>query len=409
MPDSLTIVYLVYMFVALYFLFLFALVFIQNRKEMFSVPEIKKNYTISVIIPAYNEETSIKETVESVLKSNYKNVLEVIVINDGSTDNTLEIVKDLGRKYPKIKILDKKNSGKADSLNQALKIAKGELVAIVDADSYPDSHAISSMIGFFDDEKVGAVTTRILVKNRDGFLRKMQAIEYKVIAFTRKLLGFLDSIYVTPGPLAIYRKSALLKINGFDEKNMTEDIEATWHLLNDGYKIKMSFVAKSTTVAPDTFGKWFKQRIRWNIGGYQCIMKYKNSWFKKGVLGYFIIPFFAISLVMGVFGLGILFYRTFRGFLSYYFSTFYSIEAQTALLTLNEVNLNPSILNFIGIVLFIIGMGFIFFALKYVNRHIHEKENFFSVVFYSLVYILLRPIVLIWSLGKFFTGKYSWR
>jgi poly-beta-1,6-N-acetyl-D-glucosamine synthase len=190
---------------------------------------------------------------------------------------------------------------------------------------------------------------------------------------------------------------------------MTEDIEATWHLLDKGYQIKMSFVAKSATEAPDTIGKWFRQRVRWNIGGYQCIIKYKNSWFKKGMLGYFIIPFFAISLILGVVGLGILFYRTIRGILTYYLSTLYSIEAQTAILSLSDINVNPSILNFIGMVVFIIGMGFIFFALRYINKHIHEKENFFIVVFYSLVYILLRPIVLLLSLGKFFTGKYSWR
>ena len=107
------------------------------------------------------------------------------------------------------------------------------------------------MAGYFDDEKTGAVTTRILVRNRNNFIRKMQAVEYKVIAFTRKMLGFLDSIYVTPGPMALYRKSALIQIKGFDKKNMTEDIEATWHLIYEGYKIKMSFLSKASTVAPD--------------------------------------------------------------------------------------------------------------------------------------------------------------
>lgn len=408
MLEILTIVYLAYMFVALYFLCLFTLTFIQNRKEIFLVPKITKNYSVSVLIPAYNEEDKIRDTVESVLKSDYKNLIEVIIINDGSKDNTLKIAKELEKKYPKVRVFDKPNSGKADSLNQSLKIAKGELIAVVDADSYPDSHAIRSMIGFFDDEKVGAVTTRILVKNRDTFLGKMQGIEYKVIAFTRKLLEFLDSVYVTPGPLALYRKTSLLKIKGFDKKNMTEDIEVTWHLVHEGYVVRMSSIAKSMTVAPNTLGGWLRQRIRWNIGGYQTLLKYKSSFFRKNMLGFFILPFFSISLVLGVFGLGILFYRTLRRILYYYLSTHYSIEAQTALLTLNDINLNPSILNFLGIVLFILGMWFVFLALRYINNHIHEKESFFSVIFYSLVYIMLRPIVLIVSLGKFLTGKYSW-
>lgn len=408
MPETLTIVYLVYMFIALYFLLLFALTFIQNRREIFSNPESKEDYSVSFLIPAFNEEKSLKGTVESVLKSTHKNIAEIIIINDGSTDNTLNIAKQLEKKYSKVKVLDKKNSGKADSLNEGIKIAKGELIAIVDADSYPDSHAVASMQGYFDDEKVGAVTTRILVRNRSNSLRTMQAIEYKVIAFTRKLLGFLDSIYVTPGPFALYRKSALKKVRGFDSKNMTEDIEVTWHLLHEGYKIRMSFTAKSATIAPDTLKKWFKQRIRWNIGGFQTILKYKHCWFRRGMLGNFVLPFFAVSLVLGVFGLGLFFYRVFRHVIVSYLTTQYSIEAQTAIFVLNDINLNPSILNFLGVVSFLLGIWFVYFALKFVNRHIGEKENFFSVIFYLIVYILLRPAVLIVSLYKFIRGKYSW-
>ena len=409
MPEILTIVYLVYMFIALYFMLLFILTFIQNRREIFLIPKSDKEYSVSVLIPAFNEQDTIKSTVENVLKSDYKYLKEIIIINDGSTDDTLNIIEQLEKKYSKVKVLNKKNSGKADSLNNALKIAKGELVVVVDADSFPDVDAIGLMVGYFSDEQVGAVTTRILVRNRNNFIRKMQAVEYKVIAFTRKLLGFLDSIYVTPGPMALYRKSALLKIKGFDKKNMTEDIEATWHLIHDGYKIKMSFLSKASTVAPDTLKKWFKQRIRWNIGGFQTILKYKHCFFRRGMLGFFILPFFSISLVLGTFGLGLFVYRIFRRILSSYLSTYYSIAAQTAVLVLNDINFNPSILNFLGVILFVLGLSFVFFALRFVNKNIHEKESFFSVIFYSLIYILLRPFVLIVSLYKFLRGKYSWR
>jgi len=277
MPEILTIIYLIYMFIVIYFLSLFALTFIQNRKEMFLIPKSTKKYSVSILIPAFNEQGSIKETVEAVLKSDYKHLKEVIIINDGSTDDTLKIAKQLEKKYSKVKILNKKNSGKADSLNQALKIAEGELIGVVDADSYPDKNALSSMVGYFDDEKTGAVTTRILVRQRNNFIRKMQAVEYKIIAFTRKLLGFLDAIYVTPGPMALYRKDALFKIGGFDRKNMTEDIEATWHLIHEGYKIRMSFLSKALTVAPDTLKKWFNQRIRWNIGGTHINILHNHS------------------------------------------------------------------------------------------------------------------------------------
>ena len=193
------------------------------------------------------------------------------------------------------------------------------------------------------------------------------------------------------------------------ESFSTEDIEATWHLIKAGYDIKMSYIAKSTTVAPDTFKKWIKQRIRWNIGGWQTIMKYKKYFFRKGMLGHFILPLFSISLVIGVVGLGIFFYRALRKILFSYLSTKYSLAAQTAIFALEDINLNPSILNFLGIILFVIGLLFVLFSLKHVNRQIKEKESFFSVIFYSVVYIVLQPLVLIISLSKLATGKYSWR
>ena len=127
------------------------------------------------------------------------------------------------------------------------------------------------------------------------------------------------------------------------------------------------------------------------------------------MLGYFILPFFSLALVLGVFGLGIFFYKIFRSIFYYYLSVNYSVAAQTALLKMNDINLDPSILNFLGVILFVLGMGFIFLSLKYINNTIHEKESFFSVIFYSFVYILLRPIVLVISLWKFSTGKYTWR
>ena len=356
MPETLTTIYLIYTFIALYFLSLFALTFAQNRKEIFSVPEPEKKYSLSIVIPCFNEEDSIEGTVKSIFDSHYEGLEKIFVVDDCSKDNSYSIIKNLEKKYPNVVALQTpKNTGNAGGAkNYGAGFVKTELIGFVDADSYPRENAISSMTGFFDDEKVGAVTTRILVRNRNNFLRKMQAIEYKIIAFTRKLLEFLDSVYVTPGPLVLYRRKAFLEIGGFDSKNMTEDIEATWHLIHDGYKIRMSFVSESTTDAPDTLKKWFKQRIRWNIGGYQTILKYKKFFFRRGMLGYFILPFFSVSLVLGVFGLGILFYRTSRGFLLQYFSAKGSIESQTAILALQDINLNPSVLNFLGVVLFIL-------------------------------------------------------
>ncbi len=409
MVDFVTSVYLLYMFISIYFLSLFILTFVQNRKEVFLVPVSKKNRSVSVLIPAYNEEESIEGTVKSVLNSDYENIVEIIILDNNSKDKTAEISKRLESKYPKVKYVLAEKQGKANALNYGISLSKGELIAVVDADSYPDKNAISSMAGFLDEDKVGAVTTRVQVREANNFLRHLQSIEYKVIAFTRKLLGFLEAIYVTPGPMALYKKSALLHIGGFDPHNMTEDIEATWHLTYEGYKIRMSFVSKATTVAPDTWKKWFVQRVRWNIGGMQTIFKYKHSWFRRGMLGFFILPFFSISLLLGLFGLGFFSYRTLLKIWQFYLSTTSSIGADTGFVYLNDLNFNVSVLNFLGVTLFLSGLLFLFFALRIVNKETKTKDGFFSVIFYSLIYIAIYPVILITSLYKLLRRKYTWR
>src|SRR3989344_9101162 len=198
--DILPIIYLGYMFISIYFLSFYFLLYIRNRKTLYECPELTKHFSVSVLVPAYNEEDTIENTVNAVFSSDYDHIKEVIVINDGSKDRTADIVKHLQKKYSKLKLLDKPNSGKADSLNQALKIVKGELVAVVDSDSFQNVDAIRKLVGYFDDEKVGAATCPILARNKNTFFEKLQAIEYSVIALTRKLLESVDAIYVTPGP-----------------------------------------------------------------------------------------------------------------------------------------------------------------------------------------------------------------
>ena len=126
-------------------------------------------------------------------------------------------------------------------------------------------------------KKIQSLIWLVLVSNRKNFLEKVQIIEYKMIAFMRRLLSFVEGVYVTPGPLAMYRKNAFDRVGGFDQKNLTEDIEITWHLVKDGYLIRMSSNARVFTITPNKWKVWFRQRIRWNMGGIQTILKYKQK------------------------------------------------------------------------------------------------------------------------------------
>ncbi len=408
--EVLSIVYLAYMFLSIYMLSLFFMIYIVNHKNLFYYPKTKKKYTISFLVPAYNEQDTIEDTIKHILNIDYKHILEIIVINDCSNDNTSKILIDLKKKYDRLKIItNQKNLGKAGALNKALKIAKGELIAVVDADSYPAPDSIKKMIGFFDDKKVGAVTCPIVARNTNKFLEKMQAIEYKVIAFTRKLLDYVDSIYVTPGPLAVYRKDALIDINGFDVKNITEDIEATWHLTHNGWDRRMSLDTWVSSTVPTKFWPWFVQRRRWNVGGLQCIYKYRKSLFKKGVLGWFIIPLFIASTFIGLLGLGIFAYLFTSRIISNYLLTKYSIITGTAILTFDEFYITPSILNYLGVVLFLFGLYFTLLNLFILKEKILKKENLINIPFYMIVYLILYPFIMIGAIWHLAHGKRVWR
>ena len=189
--DFLTITYLVYSFIAFYFLFLFVLIYVQNRKRIFEVPPITEEYSLSIIIPCYNEEKSIRKTIENLVKNGYSQLKKIIVVDDRSTDNSYKIMKEYEKKYPGLvlAVQTPKNTGNAaGAKNYGVQFANTTLVGFTDADSFPEKGAIKNMIGFFDDLKVGAVTSTVLVHNREKFLERLQAIEYINLNPVRKNL-----------------------------------------------------------------------------------------------------------------------------------------------------------------------------------------------------------------------------
>jgi len=380
---------------------------------MFDYPVAKKKYKVTVLTAGYNEEDSIEDTIKAVMNSDYDSkFLEMIVINDGSTDNTSKVVRGLMKKYKNLKLIDRKeNKGKSNSLNEGIKMARGELVAVVDADSFPAKDAIRMQTGYFNDAMVGAVTSAVFLRNKNKFIEKLQVVEYIVLAWTRKLLDFIDSVYVTNGPLSMYRKSILNEVGGFDPNTITEDIDLTWNILNHGYKTKMCLSAFVTTVAPSKFKVWFRQRVRWGIGGLAAIWKYRKSFLRNGMFGFFVIPFVSISILLsiGVFLFGL--YLIIRSLFTFYLSTKYSVIADTAVLRMQDLNLNPSILIFFTIVLFTTSFIYTRFILKALGTKSNEwKEikSLFNRLFYLLVYLGMYPIVWFAAIYRMIKGDMRW-
>ena len=411
MIDLITTIYLVFMFVALYFFSFFIILTIKNNKELSSYPKPKKDFSISVLIPAYNEEESIEGTIQHVMNSDYpKSKIEVIVLNDGSTDNTSNIVKELMKKYKNLKLIDKKNSGKADSLNIGVKKAKGELVAVVDSDSFPSPSSLKKLTGYFNDPQMAAVTSFVKVRNREqNKLAKIQSIEYLIMGWSRKLLDFIDSVYVTNGPLSLYRKAYINKVGGFDTETVTEDIDITWNMLYHGYKTGMCLDAEVTTVVPKKFKSWFRQRTRWGMGGLQAIAKYRKIFLRKGMFGAFILPFVSFSIIMSLLTFTFSLYLIGRFLLLRFLTVSYSLATESAILTLEDINLNPSVIIFFFIVLFTLSTTYSWYVLtktKY-EQNINKKK-FFNILFYTVLYLSVYPIVWFVSIYKFLINDKSW-
>jgi len=409
--EPLTILYLFYTFVAFYFLSLHILVYLQNKKELHQTIKPDKERSLSIVIPCFNEEKSIGATIQAHLDSEYKGLKKIIVSDDCSTDNSPAIIKKFAKKYKQVMyVKTPKNTGNAaGAKNYGSKFVHTILIGYSDADSIPNKSAIDKMVGFFNDESVGAVTSRVLVKGKQNFLTRSQSIEYKVIAFTRKLLGFLDSIYVTNGPLSIYRKKAFDQVKGFDPKNLTEDIEITWHFVSKGWKVHMAIPAIVYTFPPTTVKAWFHQRIRWNVGGIQTVAKYKSKILQVGMLGLFIMPYFIFSWILGLTGLFFLAYRFSQYIMMKYLVAKYSIAANVALISTENFSLNPSILFFFGMLLFTLGLTYSITALVYSR----ESGRFIGyrirdIFIYSIFYLLMYPPLLIVAFYKYLRGYNKW-
>ncbi|MEK6890336.1 MAG: glycosyltransferase [Nanoarchaeota archaeon] len=404
-------VFLTYMFVGMYMLVLFIFLYLPNRDNLFHHPKGRPE-PVSIVMPCYNEGHQIGEAIDSLMKLDWpKDMMEIIIVDDKSKDNSVEVIKEYIKRYSNVRlIVNKRNSGgAAEPTNIGVKAAKYDYIAVADADSTPEREALMKMIGFLQkDDRVGGVTCAVMSKSPKNFMQRVQSIEYAIIAWNRKLLDLVGAVYVTPGPFALYRKKILLEVGLFDTKNMTQDIEIVWRMLSYGYGARMSLSTRVYSATPLSFTKWFKQRIRWNIGGTQTLWKYKSLVLKRGMLGAFIIPFFCLSMFLGLFGLGLFIYLLFKRLTFWYLSTYYSLQGNAPLLYLQDLTFTPSLLNYLGGILFIAGAIFTIIGLGVMDQPRLGKGNIFNILFYMLIYLSIYPIIMITALTKLITGKYSW-
>jgi biofilm PGA synthesis N-glycosyltransferase PgaC len=246
---------------------------------------------VTVIVPAYNEEKAIGKTVDALLELSYVNK-EIIIVDDGSTDGTFEVAKRYARS-DFTRVVTKPNGGKWDALNTGIKVAKGEFIVCIDADTLLDPDAIQHLIKHFSDPEIGAVAGNVKVGNRRGLLTKLQALEYVVgINLHRRSEANLQNVTVVPGPIGAFRASVLKDIGLFEGDTFAEDADITLKILKAGYKTVFEARAIGYTEAPTSMTSLAKQRYRWYRGSLQVLSKHKDMIFnrKYGRTGTFVMP-----------------------------------------------------------------------------------------------------------------------
>ena len=263
-----------------------------KSKNKAIIPISNFNPFVSVLIPAYNEELNILRTIESVLKSTYKN-LEIIFVNDGSNDSTLEKVISKYSTHKNIKIITKENGGKASALNVGIENASYEIIICIDSDSQLKNDAIEKLVPFFANEKVGAVAGSVKVGNEINLITRWQSIEYITSQnFDRRAFDELNGITVVPGAIGAFRKKAIIDAGFYTSDTLAEDCDLSIRILKCGYIISNCADALSYTEAPETFKMFLRQRFRWNFGVMQSFWKNKKLCFnpKYKALGMVSLP-----------------------------------------------------------------------------------------------------------------------
>ena len=403
-----------FIFIGLYFEIFMLLTFLsapaktkRDRPIGFQFPKV------AIIVPCWNEQTTIDGTVQSLLALDYpKDKLRIILVNDGSTDNTREVM-DTYVGTPQISVVHKKNGGKHTAINLGIAMAQDcDFFGCLDADSFVASDALKEMMSSFTSERVAASTPAMSVFQPKTFLERMQNAEYIFGITVRHVLSAVNGIYVTPGPFSVYRRKIIEELGGFKHAHQAEDMEMALRIQRAGYEIENAPRARVYTKVPPTVGKLIKQRTRWTTGFLRnVLLDYRelvgNP--KHGILGVIVLPFGFISILAGISLFVLAIFNTLKGLfraytvssgipLSFILTPHFSYDWFYAPLTF---------VTLISLVVATLSTSFIFVGRKLSGT---DTNLFTGVVGYAFFYGFISPFWLIRSTFDLLTGhRRSWR
>ncbi|MEV0206170.1 glycosyltransferase [Streptomyces sp. NPDC050788] len=253
---------------------------------------------VSVLVPAYNEAKCIENTVRSLMASEHP--IEVIVIDDGSSDGTARIVEAMG--LPNVRVVRQLNAGKPAALNRGLANARYDIIVMMDGDTVFEPATVRELVQPFGDPKVGAVAGNAKVGNRDSLIGAWQHIEY-VMGFNldRRMYDILRCMPTIPGAVGAFRRSALERVGGMSDDTLAEDTDVTMAMHRDGWRVVYAENARAWTEAPETVQQLWSQRYRWSYGTMQAIWKHRKAIVERGPSGRFGrvgLPFVSLFMVV---------------------------------------------------------------------------------------------------------------
>ncbi|GAB3280690.1 glycosyltransferase [Sinomonas notoginsengisoli] len=252
----------------------------RRRRSVPILPEVTE--PVTVIVPAYNESAGIEAAVRSIAASTHP--VEIIVVDDGSTDGTADLVEALA--IPGVRVVRKQNGGKPSALNAGLHEASWDIIVMVDGDTVFEPGTVHALVQPLADRRVGAVSGNTKVANRGGILRAWQHIEY-VVGFNldRRLFDLAECMPTVPGAIGAFRRGALVRAGGVSSDTLAEDTDLTMALCRDGWRVVYKEDALAWTEAPASLGALWKQRYRWCYGTLQAMWKHRGAVVQGGAAG----------------------------------------------------------------------------------------------------------------------------
>ncbi|HVH31075.1 MAG TPA: glycosyltransferase [bacterium] len=276
------------------------LAIIHRRKHRRYPPSVGELPLVGVVVPAHNEAKVICQTVGAVLNSNYPR-FEVIVVDDGSTDGTYDLVVDTFRETPQVRPFTQPNRGKGQALNFGISQTQAPIIVTIDADTIVRPETIDNLVPPFANPRVGAVAGNAKVGNRRRLLARWQALEYITTQnMERRAFALLNCITVVPGAVGAWRREAVLRAGGFTTRTIAEDADLTCAILRLGYIVDYAETAIGLTEAPETLRSFLKQRFRWMYGTLQAIWGHLDVAFRRRykALGMVGIPYVFIFQIL---------------------------------------------------------------------------------------------------------------